>query len=184
MRESIQLIKSVRREVLRWRLVLLHAFKVANDNCCLLLLLIDNALEVVKLAVHLLRDLIFKLLLIADLFLHFLCLLKVVRAFLLNIFQMLKMHVGGLLESQRLAPMCRIFEVALIAEGSVVRRRVDLQLVRVLTEFDLLLKLNRSGINERILLLGTYLSNALKLILLLVSQDVLTGRLHFVSKER
>lgn len=47
------------------------------------------------------------------------------------------MHIRCLLESERLAPVVGILEVALVAEGGVVRTAVHLQLVGVLAKLDL-----------------------------------------------
>ena len=143
LRESAQLIQSVLSEVLWRRLVFLHTLKVANDDGRLLLLLVNDALEIVELAVHLFRDLVFKLLLIADFLLHLLSFLQIVRAFFLDVFEVLQMHVGCLLKCERLAPMCRIFKITLITERRVVRRRTDLQLVFVLPELDFVVNLSK-----------------------------------------
>lgn len=89
----MQLFQGVRREIFRRRLVLLDAFQIANQHCCLFFLFIDDALEVVELLIDFLTNFIFESFLITDLLLHLLGLLKVAGALHLDIFELLEMHV-------------------------------------------------------------------------------------------
>lgn len=72
---------------------------------------------------------------------HLLTFLQVVCALLLDVFKMLEMHVGGLLESEGLAPMLRILEVTFVTEGGVVGAAVYLELVGVFAKLNLIFHL-------------------------------------------
>ena len=61
----------------RWTIVL-HALQVADDSFGVVLLLVNNALKVVKLLVNLLGDLILKALLVEDALLHIRALVQVI----------------------------------------------------------------------------------------------------------
>ena len=135
--EALKLIECLVREILRWRLILLHALKITDNLLGTGLLLINYTLEIVELLVNFLGYFILKLLLVADPLLHLLALLEVIRALFLDIFEVLQVHIGCLLESERLTPVVCILEVALVTEGCVVRAAVDLQLVGVLAKLDL-----------------------------------------------
>ena len=104
----------------------MDALQIADDLFGAQLLLIDDTLEVIELLVHLFGDFILQSLLASDSFLHFLAFLQIICALFLNVFQMLKMHVRCLLQGKCFAPMLRIFKVAFVTEGSVVRVTVYL----------------------------------------------------------
>ena len=143
--EVFHLIERAGCEVLRRWVVFFDRFKVADDDSGAVFLLVDYTLQVVELAVHFGSDLIFEALLVPDLFLHVLALLEITAALLLNRLQVLNVHIGRLLQSERLAPVFLVSEVALIAKGRVVRSCVDLQLTHIAltrAELDLIILLS------------------------------------------
>ena len=132
--EAFEFIERLVREILGWRLVFLHTFKIADDLLRTRLLFIDYALEIVELFVNFLGDFILQPLLVPNALLHFLAFLQIICALFLYILQMLQMHIRCLLERERLAPVVGILEVALITECRIMRAAINLQLICVLAK--------------------------------------------------
>lgn len=112
----------------------MHTFEIADDLLCTRFLFIDYALKIVELFIHFFGDFILQPFLVPNALLHFLTFLQIIRALFLYILKMLEMHIGSLLERERLTPMVGILEIAFIAECCVMGAAIDLQLIRVLAK--------------------------------------------------
>lgn len=142
--KAFELIQCLVREVLgRWSVVL-NTLQVADDLLGVRLLLIDDPLEHVELLVYLLGDFLLKRLLVEDAVLHLRALAKIVGASLVNFLQLLDVFIRRLLQSKGFTPLSCVFEVAIIAQSSVLHRTEDCQFVLVVTKFDLLVLNNVS----------------------------------------
>ena len=140
--EVFHLIERACREVLRRRVVLLDRLQVADDDGRAVFLLVNDALKVIELTVHLGCDLVFEALLVANLLLHVLTFLQIAAALLLDLLQVLNVHIGGLLQSQRLTPVFLVSEVTFVAQGCIVRNCNQLNFIQVIAKLHLFIILS------------------------------------------
>ena len=136
--KALELIQCLICKVLWWGPIVLHRLQVAYYFLGVRLLFVNDALEHVELLVYLFCDLLFKGFLVQDAVLHFGALAQVHGASFVDLLELLDMLIRCLFQSEGFAPLIRVLEVAIIAQGGILDRTEDSKLVLMVAKFDLL----------------------------------------------